>query len=148
VGRPPKAQKILLTLLRDLRRKAGLRHVDMAEALCKPQAFISYYESGARRLDFLELRQRCEVAGAHGIQIWPLPLDTTRAGVAHPGWMYRGSGSGSVVVVQQSAETLPSFDFSTLTHKLRIRANQLVVEALMVAFAVVMQREFDHGPTN
>jgi transcriptional regulator with XRE-family HTH domain len=35
----------------------------MARALGKPQAFVSYYESGARRLDFLELRQICGVLG-------------------------------------------------------------------------------------
>jgi transcriptional regulator with XRE-family HTH domain len=31
--------------------------------LGKPQAFVSYYESGARRLDLLELRQICEILG-------------------------------------------------------------------------------------
>jgi hypothetical protein len=43
--------------------KAGLRQVDMARALGKPQAFVSYYESGARRLDLLELRQICGILG-------------------------------------------------------------------------------------
>jgi transcriptional regulator with XRE-family HTH domain len=42
---------------------AGLRQVDMAKALGKPQAFVSYYESGARRLDLLELRQICGILG-------------------------------------------------------------------------------------
>lgn len=58
-----KQQKALLSLLRELRMEAGLRQVDMARALGKPQAFVSYYESGARRLDFLELRQICRVLG-------------------------------------------------------------------------------------
>jgi transcriptional regulator with XRE-family HTH domain len=35
----------------------------MARALGKPQAFVSYYESGARRLDLLELREVCKVLG-------------------------------------------------------------------------------------
>jgi len=35
----------------------------MAKALGKPQAFVSYYESGVRRLDLLELRQICGVLG-------------------------------------------------------------------------------------
>ena len=35
----------------------------MAKALGKPQAFVSYYESGARRLDLMELRKVCEVLG-------------------------------------------------------------------------------------
>jgi|AGTN01.2.fsa_nt_gi Helix-turn-helix. len=58
-----KQQKVFLSLLRDLRRKAGLRQTDVAEALGKPQAFVSYYESGARRLDLLELRQVCHALG-------------------------------------------------------------------------------------
>ena len=56
-----KEQKALLSLLRQLRLKAGLRQVDMARALGKPQAFVSYYESGGRRLDLLELRQICGI---------------------------------------------------------------------------------------
>jgi transcriptional regulator with XRE-family HTH domain len=58
-----KQQKALLSLLRQLRTEAGLRQVDMADALGKPQAFVSYYESGVRRLDLLELRQICGVLG-------------------------------------------------------------------------------------
>jgi len=58
-----KQQKALLSLLRQLRTDAGLRQVDMAKALGKPQAFVSYYESGARRLDLLELRQICGILG-------------------------------------------------------------------------------------
>jgi len=56
-----KQQKALLSLLRELRMEAGLRQIDMARALGKPQAFVSYYESGARRLDLLELRQICGI---------------------------------------------------------------------------------------
>jgi len=56
-------QKALLSLLRQLRTEAGLRQVDMASALGKLQAFVSYYESGVRRLDLLELRQICGVLG-------------------------------------------------------------------------------------
>ena len=58
-----KQQQALLSLLRELRVNAGIRQVDMARALGKPQAFVSYYESGARRLDLLELRQICGVLG-------------------------------------------------------------------------------------
>ena len=35
----------------------------MAKALGKPQAFVSFYETGARRLDLLELRQICGILG-------------------------------------------------------------------------------------
>lgn len=58
-----KEQKALLSLLCQIRRQAGLRQVDVARALGKPQAFVSYYESGARRLDILELRQVCRILG-------------------------------------------------------------------------------------
>jgi transcriptional regulator with XRE-family HTH domain len=58
-----KQQKSLLSLLRELRVEAGLRQVDVANALGKPQAFVSFYESGVRRLDLLELRQICGVLG-------------------------------------------------------------------------------------
>jgi transcriptional regulator with XRE-family HTH domain len=35
--------------------------VETAKGLGKPQAFVSYYESGVRRLDLLELRHICGV---------------------------------------------------------------------------------------
>jgi transcriptional regulator with XRE-family HTH domain len=58
-----KQQKVLLALLRELRVQADIRQVDVARALGKPQAFVSYYESGARRLDVLELRQVRKILG-------------------------------------------------------------------------------------
>lgn len=56
-------QNALQSLLRQLRRDFGLTQKDIAEILGKPQAFVSYYETGARRLDLLELREVCEVLG-------------------------------------------------------------------------------------
>ena len=64
------------------------------------------------------------------------------------GWICRRSGSGSVVVVQQSAETFQSFHFATLTDESWIRGDQLVIEALMVAFTVVMRSEFGRRATH
>jgi len=55
-GEPEAIEGIAVTL-RELRMQVGIRQIDMARALGKPQAFVSYYESGARRLDLLELRQ-------------------------------------------------------------------------------------------
>ena len=63
-----KQQKALLAVLKQLRRDAGLRQADMASKLGKPQAFVSYYESGARRLDLLELRQICGILGISLVQ--------------------------------------------------------------------------------
>lgn len=45
----------LLSLLVSARREAGLRQVDLAERLGKPQSFVSKIERGERRLDVVEL---------------------------------------------------------------------------------------------
>jgi transcriptional regulator with XRE-family HTH domain len=56
-------RKVLLALLRQIRLEAGLRQTDVAEKLGKPQSFVSYYETGERRLDLLELHTVCETLG-------------------------------------------------------------------------------------
>jgi transcriptional regulator with XRE-family HTH domain len=56
-------QKALQSLLRQLRVDAGLKQKDIAQALGKRPSFVSYYETGARRLDLLELREVCKVLG-------------------------------------------------------------------------------------
>lgn len=58
-------RKVLLALLREVRREAGLRQTDVAAKLRKPQSFVSNYESGERRLDLLELQSLCEVLGVN-----------------------------------------------------------------------------------
>lgn len=50
-------------LLRDLREAAGLRQVDLAARLKRPQSFVSKYESGEKTLDFLEVREVCHALG-------------------------------------------------------------------------------------
>jgi transcriptional regulator with XRE-family HTH domain len=45
----------LLRLLVSARRDAGLRQVDLAGRLGKPQSFVSKMERGERRLDVVEL---------------------------------------------------------------------------------------------
>lgn len=56
-------QQILLSLLRHVREKKGLRQADVAAALNCPQTRVSKYELGTRRLDLLELRDVCRVLG-------------------------------------------------------------------------------------
>lgn len=50
-------------LLRELREAAGLRQVDLAARLKRPQSFVSKYESGEKTLDFLEVREVCRALG-------------------------------------------------------------------------------------
>jgi len=56
-------QDDLIALLRLIREEAGLRQVEIAERLGKPQSFVSKYESGQRRLDLVELEEVCRVVG-------------------------------------------------------------------------------------
>jgi transcriptional regulator with XRE-family HTH domain len=55
--------KRLMRLLRQIRLAANMRQEDLAEALGRPQSFVSKYEKGDRRLDFLEIRQICQAVG-------------------------------------------------------------------------------------
>lgn len=59
---------VLQQLLRQIRIEAGLRQVDLAERLKKPQSFVSKYESGERRLDIVEVRHICENIGIDFIE--------------------------------------------------------------------------------
>ena len=61
-------QKKLRRLLRELRREAGLRQVDLAMLLDRPQSYVSKIESGERRLDVLELREVCRATGTSLVQ--------------------------------------------------------------------------------
>lgn len=54
---------IMLLLLRRLREDAGLRQVDLAALLGRPQSFVSKVEAGERRLDIIELRTICRHLG-------------------------------------------------------------------------------------
>jgi len=58
-----KEQKIFQDLLRELRIQAGFTQVTLAKSLGKAQSYVSKYESGERRLDFLELRHLCDFLG-------------------------------------------------------------------------------------
>ncbi len=55
-----KCKPLLLSMLRDLRKGAGMTQVALAESLGVPQSFVSKYESGERRLDLLELQRVCQ----------------------------------------------------------------------------------------
>lgn len=56
-------QKVIQTLLAELRREQGLRQVDLAEKLSMSQQFVSRYEEGQKVLDLPELGQVCHALG-------------------------------------------------------------------------------------
>ena len=50
----PRYEKLQL-LLRDLRKKQGVRQQELAERLGRPQSYVSKYEGGERNIDLVEL---------------------------------------------------------------------------------------------
>lgn len=56
-------QTVLVRLLKEIRQHSRLSQNEVANLLNKPQSFVSKYETGARRLDILEIRQICLVLG-------------------------------------------------------------------------------------
>jgi transcriptional regulator with XRE-family HTH domain len=65
----------LREVLAETRRARGLSQVALARALDRPQSFVSKYESGERRLDFVEV---LEIADMLGLGITEL-VDRVRA---------------------------------------------------------------------
>jgi len=55
---------VLLRVLIDARRGAGLRQTDLAERLGKPQSFVSKVERGERRIDLVEFLIVARAIGA------------------------------------------------------------------------------------
>jgi transcriptional regulator with XRE-family HTH domain len=62
-SRKQRERKILLELLRELRKQRSLTQDQLARLLGVKQAFVSKYETGERRLDFLDLVGICDVLG-------------------------------------------------------------------------------------
>jgi len=52
-------QVVIPKLLKQLRVKADLRQLDLANLLKKPQSYVSKYESGEKTLDFIEVHEIC-----------------------------------------------------------------------------------------
>lgn len=46
-------------ILKEARLSRGMTQVELAKWLGKPQSYVSKYESGERRLDFVELLEVC-----------------------------------------------------------------------------------------
>lgn len=56
-------QRIIQTLLIQLRKEQGWRQIDLAEKIGMSQQFISRYEEGQKVLDLPELGQICRALG-------------------------------------------------------------------------------------
>lgn len=56
-------QNRLRVLMRQLRIEARLRQADVARRLGEPQSFVSKYESGERRLSFVDVARVCDALG-------------------------------------------------------------------------------------
>lgn len=54
---------VLRAMVRALREGAGITQVEMSARLGRSQSFVSDIERGVRRLDILELRDICSLAG-------------------------------------------------------------------------------------
>ena len=55
--------------LREARLRAGLRQIDLAAALGKPQSFVAKIERGERRIDLIEAIALC-----HAVKLDPKAL--------------------------------------------------------------------------
>jgi transcriptional regulator with XRE-family HTH domain len=58
----------LLTLLRDLRVRAGITQLALAERLGNTQTFISKIERGERRIDVVEFIEICDALGVDPVK--------------------------------------------------------------------------------
>jgi transcriptional regulator with XRE-family HTH domain len=59
--RKQRERRIFLGLLREVRKQKGLTQGQIAKGIGAKQAFVSKYETGERRLDFLDLVAICDV---------------------------------------------------------------------------------------
>lgn len=51
--------RILIATLREMRERAGVTQVELAERLDETQVFVSRYERGETRVDVVQLRTIC-----------------------------------------------------------------------------------------
>ncbi|BDU21626.1 helix-turn-helix transcriptional regulator [Dyella sp. GSA-30] len=62
--------QLLLTLLRELREKAGITQTSLAENLENTQTFVSKVERGERRIDAVEFVELCEALGHSPVAVF------------------------------------------------------------------------------
>lgn len=54
-----KKQLAFRDAIKDIRNRQGLKQEQLAKKLKKPQSYISKYENGERKLDFIEVLDIC-----------------------------------------------------------------------------------------
>ena len=57
------ADELFRALLREIRVDKGVTQVQLAERLGSLQSYVSKYETGERRLDFVETTEVCDALG-------------------------------------------------------------------------------------
>lgn len=57
------AREALRGLLRDVRRGAGITQVELSKRLGRPQSYVSDYERGHRRLDWVAVHEVLDACG-------------------------------------------------------------------------------------
>jgi transcriptional regulator with XRE-family HTH domain len=62
-SRSTRAHQVFCELLKEIRITKKLTQTDVAAALGLPQSYVSKYECGERRLDFVETSLVCEALG-------------------------------------------------------------------------------------
>lgn len=55
------------SFLKKIRKESGLSQQELADRLKRPQSFVSKYERGERKLDFIETVEICEALGRYDI---------------------------------------------------------------------------------
>ena len=56
-----KRRQAVYVLLKKIRVDTGFTQLELAEALDKPQSYVSKFETGERKLDFIEVADICRV---------------------------------------------------------------------------------------
>ena len=56
-----KKHKTFREAIKEIRNDRNLKQEELAKKLKKPQSFVSKYETGERKLDFVELSEICKV---------------------------------------------------------------------------------------
>jgi transcriptional regulator with XRE-family HTH domain len=62
-------RKLLLQILREARLEAGMRQVDVAKVLNRPQSYVAKIESGERKIDFIEVLEFTKALGLDPVSL-------------------------------------------------------------------------------